>query len=157
MGTPEKPHRYGRKTTTVTRRWFDEKGKLHQDLLITTLLELDRDEIAKLYDLRGGMEVDIKADKRGLSLEERRKKNFNAQEALVLLAQLAHNLLTWFKRWFLEGTSAAGLGMERLVKEVMAMPAQVGGGSSGGRLRLSLPTLHPWAKALGGRINAYFR
>jgi len=96
----------------MARRWRDGKGKLHQDLLITTLIDLRRDEIAKLYDRRGVMEVEIKGDKRGLGLEKRRKKRFYAQEALVLLSQLAHNLLVWFKRWFLLGTKAAKLGME---------------------------------------------
>jgi hypothetical protein len=31
---------------------------------------------------------------------EAKKKSFFAQEALVLLAQLAHNLAVWFERWF---------------------------------------------------------
>lgn len=114
------------------RRWFDQKGKLlHKDYLITTLTELGADEIAKLYDGRSGMEVDIKGDKRGLGIEQRRKKSFHAQEALVLLAQLAHNLIAWFKRWFLEGTGAAQLGMERLIREVMAMAAGVRVGRRG--------------------------
>jgi hypothetical protein len=154
LGLPQRPHRYGRRTKTVVRRWRDEKGELHQDLLITTLVDLSREEIAKLYDRRGGMEVDIKGDKRGLGLEKRRKKRFFAQEALVLLAQLAHNLLVWFKRWFLCGTEAAGLGMERLVRDILAMPAQV-------RVRrckvwLKLPTLHPWAKAVWKGIRERF-
>jgi hypothetical protein len=156
LGRPAQPHRYGRKTQTVARRWWDEKGKLHQDLLITTEVSLSREEVAKLYDRRGGMEVDIKGDKRGLGLEKRRKKRFFAQEALVLLAQLAHNLLVWFKQWFLEGTKAAGLGMERLVGEVLAMPAQVRMGRGGSRMRLSLPTLHPWANAVWKGVRARF-
>ena len=94
------------------------------------------------------MEVDIKGDKRGLGLEKRRKKRFFAQEALVLLAQLAHNLLVWFKQWFLEGTKAAQLGMERLVEEVLAMPAQVKVRRGGSKVQLKLPPLHPWAKAV---------
>lgn len=154
LGRPTQPHRYGRKTQTVARRWWDEKGKLHQDLLITTLVELSREEVAKLYDRRGGMEVEIKGDKRGLGLERRRKKRFPSQEALVLLAQLAHNLLVWFKHWFLEGTKAAFLGMERLVEEVLAMPAQVKVGRGGSKVQLKLPTLHPWAKAVWKGVRA---
>lgn len=156
LGRPTQPHRYGRKTQTVARRWRDGKGKLHQDLLITTLVDLSREETAKLYDRRGGMEVDIKGDKRGLGLEKRRKKRFYAQEALVLLAQLAHNLLVWFKRWFLSGTKAAQLGMERLVQEVLAMPAQVRVGRWRAKVRLKLPTLHPWAKAVWKGVRARF-
>ncbi len=156
LGRPTRPQRYGRKTQTVARRWRDEKGKLHQDLLITTLVGLSREEVAKLYDGRGGMEVDIKGDKRGLGLERRRKKRFDAQEALVLLTQLAHNLLVWFQRWFLSGTKAARLGMERLVGEVLAMPAQVRVGRWSSKVHLKLPTLHPWAKAVVKGMRAYF-
>lgn len=148
LGVPAAAPRYPRKTKTIVRRWLDRKGTLHKDYLISTLVELGADEIAKLYDGRGGMEVDIRGDKRGLGIEKRRKKSFHAQEALVLLAQLAHNLIVWFKRWFLGGTAAAKLGMERLIREVMAMPAEVRVGKRGRRLRLKLPILHPWAKAV---------
>ncbi len=156
LGIPTLAPRYARKTKTILRRWFDGKGKVHNDYLLSTLTELSAEEIAKLYDGRGAMEVDIKGDKRGLGIEKRRKKSFHAQEALVLLAQLAHNLITCFKRWFLEGTSAAKLGMERLITEVMAMPAEVLVRRRGKRLRLKLPNLHPWAKAVAEGIGAHF-
>jgi hypothetical protein len=156
LGVPAQPHRYGRRIVTVARRWRDENGKLYQDLLITTLMDLSPEEIAKLYDQRGGMEVDIRGDKRGLHLEGWRKKRFYAQEALVLLAQLAHNLLVWYKRWFLSGTKAAGLGVERLLEEVLAMPAQIRVGRWRARVRLLLPTLHPWASAVAKGIGAHY-
>lgn len=146
LGVPTRAHRYARTTKTIARRWTDKKGKLHRDLLITTRTELESEEVARLYDGRGGMEVDIKGDKRGLGIEKRRKKSFHAQEALVLLAQLAHNLLTWFKRWFLEGGSAAKLGAERLVREVMSMPDWVKVNTSGSKVRLRLPNLRAVGK-----------
>jgi hypothetical protein len=154
LGVPTVAHRYARKTKTVVRRWLDEKGKLQKDYLVSTLFELAPERIAELYDGRGGMEVDIRADKRGLGIEKRRKKSFHAQEALVLLAQLSHNLLAWFKRWFLAGTAAVGLGMERLVREVLAIPAEVRSSRWRTRVRLKLPTLHPWAKAVAQGVRA---
>jgi hypothetical protein len=158
LGQPTKPHRYQRETITVVRRWTDQKGKLHQDLLVSTLVDLGEEEIAKLYDGRGAMEVDIKGDKRGLGIEKRTKKSFCAQEALVLLAQLAHNLAAWFKGWFLAGTAAGGLGMERLVREVFAMPAQVRVGRrwSATKALIELPVLHPWAKAVADGLRTRF-
>lgn len=156
LGMPALAHRYARKTKSIVRRWFDRRERLHKDYLVSTLTELSADEIAKLYDGRGGMEVDIKGDKRGLGIEKRRKKSFHAQEALVLLAQLAHNLLVWFRRWFLAKTTAAGLGVERLVREVLAMPARVETGRWSGKVRLKLPTLHPWARAVAEGIRARF-
>lgn len=156
LGVPATSHRYARKSKTVLRRWFDGKGTLHKDYLVSTLTELGAWEIAKLYDARGAMEVDIKGDKRGLGIEKRRKKSFLAQEAVVLLAQLAHNLLLWFKRRFLGGTKAAKVGMERLVRELLAMPAEVRVGRRGKKVRLKLPHLHPWASAVAEGVAGRF-
>ena len=153
---PEEAPRYYRETKTLLRRWKDAKGKVYTDYLITTLTGLSAPEVAKLYDGRGGMESDIKGDKRGLGIEERRKKSFCAQEALALLAQLAHNLIAWFKRWMLGGTEAEKLGAERVVREVMAMPAQARTTRRESRLSLKLPQLHPWAKALARGAEARF-
>jgi Transposase DDE domain group 1 len=141
---------------SVLRRWLDEKGKPHQDYLVCTLHELEAAQIATLYDGRGGMEVNIKGDKRGLGIEKRRKKSFHAQEAVVLLAQLSHNLLVWFMRWFLAGTKAQKLGVERLVREVMRMPGEVRVTRRGRKVRLKLPHLHPWAKAVAEGIGERF-
>jgi hypothetical protein len=155
LGVPGSPHRYARRSKTVVRRWVDEKGKPYQDYLVCSLFWLGSSQIATLYDARGGMETDIKGDKRGLGIEKRRKKSFLAQEALVLLAQLSHNLLVYFKRWFLEGTAAAKLGVERLVREVLAMMAEVRVGKMSGKVRLKLPHHHPWAKAVAAGIEAH--
>ncbi|MBA3703637.1 MAG: transposase [Rubrobacteraceae bacterium] len=155
LGVPAKAHRYARKTKSVVRRWFDQKGKMHQDYLVSTLSELAPPRIAKLYDGRAGMEADIKGDKRGLGIEKRRKKSFHAQEALALLAQLSHNLLAYFKRWFLEGTGAQKLGVERLVRDVLAMAGEVRVGRISGKVRLKLPHLHPWAKAVAVGVEAH--
>ena len=151
---PEEAPRYSRPSRTVARRWTDEKGLPYSDYLITTLTELSAPEVAKLYDRRGGMESDIKGDKRGLGIEQRRKKSFCAQEALALLAQLAHNILAWFKGWFLRGTAAAELGAQRLVRDVLAMPAEARVGRFSGVLRLRLPRLHPWAEAVAAGTRA---
>ena len=91
-----------------------------------------------------------------LGIEERRKKGFHAQEALALfLAQLSHNLIAWFKGWFLEGTEAEKLGVERLVRDVLAIPAQVRVGRFSGKVRSNLPHLHPWARAVAMGIEAH--
>src|SRR5215211_3245209 len=154
LGVPACPHRYARQTETVLRRWSDRKGKVYTDYLVTTLTDLSASEMATLYDGRGGMESDIKGDKRGLGIEQRRKKSFHAQEALALLAQLCHNLIAYFKGWFLGGTAAAKLGVERMVRDVMAMPAEVRVGRFSGVLRLRLPRLHPWAEAVAAGTEA---
>jgi hypothetical protein len=143
---------FAAKPPEISRHSCD--SHVSRTLRVGLLLELDPSRIAKLYDGRGGMEADIKGDERGLGIEKRRKKGFWAQEALVLLAQLAHNLLVWFKRWFLRGTRAAGLGVERSVRDVLAMPAEVRVGRR--KVSLKLPTLHPWARAVAEGIGARF-
>jgi hypothetical protein len=53
------------------------------------------------YDLRGGgVETTIKGSKSGLGLIRRNKRSFAAQEMLVLLAQLAYNVITWVQPSF---------------------------------------------------------
>ena len=48
------------------------------------------------YDLRGdGLETQNKSDKQGLGLSRCNKHRFAAQEMLILLAQLVHNLIIW--------------------------------------------------------------
>ena len=154
--TQEEAPPYSRKTKTVLRRWKDAKGKLYTDYLLSTLTDLTADQIAKLYDERAGMESGIKGDKRGLGIENRRKKSFHAQEALVLLAQLSHKLLAYFKEWLLGATDARKLGMERLLREVLAMPAEARRTRRGTKLSLKVPELHPWAEALACGIGARF-
>jgi len=116
---------------TVLRRWSDGKSKPHQGYLVSTLYALEAAQIAKLYDGKEAMDVDTRADKRELGIEKRRKESFHAQEALMLLAQLAHNMVIFFKRWFLGGTKAEKLGMERSVRKLMRMPAEVRVGRRG--------------------------
>ncbi len=52
------------------------------------------------YDQRGGgIETSLKGDKQGLGLTKRSKKRFEAQQMVVLLGSLAHNVVVWARRW----------------------------------------------------------
>ena len=46
--------------------------------------------------------------------------------------------------------------MERLVREVMAMPAEVRVGRRGRKVRLRSPRLNPWAGAVAEGVAARF-
>jgi hypothetical protein len=53
-----------------------------------------------LYDQRSGtMEISLKGDKQGLGITRRNKKRFAAQQVLMGLAVLAHNVLVWAREW----------------------------------------------------------
>ena len=57
-------------------------------------------EIVKKYDQRSDVpESTFCQDYQALSLRKYRKSGFVAQQVLVLLAQLAYNLLIWVKDW----------------------------------------------------------
>ena len=80
---------------------------------------------AHYYDQRGGgIESSFGQDKGGLGITKRGKKRFCAQEMLMLLGTLAHNLLIWSRRWLSQNsapTQAFRLqqyGITRLVRDL---------------------------------------
>ena len=53
-----------------------------------------------LYDQRGGgVETSFKGDKQGLGSTTRNKKRFEAQQMVMLLGSLAHNVVIWARCW----------------------------------------------------------
>src|SRR5207248_4150856 len=52
------------------------------------------------YDQRGGgVETSFKGDRQGLGIGKRSKKRFPAQQMVILLGSLAHNVIVWARRW----------------------------------------------------------
>jgi len=95
-----KTHRYCRKTLQVAVRTPKKKGGYSYSVLVTTRLDATLDEIVTLYDKRSGVpESTFCQDYQGLAVRKRRKGGFVAQQVLVLLSQLAHNLMVWMKSW----------------------------------------------------------
>ena len=94
-------------------------------LYITTLHDLSLLVIAQVYDNRGGAEAEIGSDKVGLKLTHRRSQRMLSQEALVLLADLAHNLLAWFHQAQLLDTRFAGYGLKRIICQLMCIPGEL--------------------------------
>jgi hypothetical protein len=80
-----------------------------------------------LYDQRGGgVETTFKEDKQGLGLTKRNKKRFEAQQILVALGLLAHNVLIWAREWL--ATAAPQLrrfGLKRLVRDAFGIAGVV--------------------------------
>ncbi|RPI32712.1 MAG: transposase [Chloroflexota bacterium] len=75
------------------------------------------------YDERGGgVEIEIKEDKQGLGTTKRNKRRFEAQQVLVQLEVLAHNVLIWARKWLASHCpKIARLGIKRLVRDVFQM------------------------------------
>jgi hypothetical protein len=99
------------------------------DILALTRQPVDRvsDPTAVLlayvyfYDHRGGgVETANKEDKQGLGLSKRNKKRFEAQQIVVLLSALAHNVLVWARGWLVpHHPRLAQYGIKRLVRDLL--------------------------------------
>jgi Transposase DDE domain group 1 len=72
------------------------------------------------YDQRGGgIETSFEGDKQGLGMTKRSKKRFEAQQMLMLLGSLAHNVIVWARRWLMASTGTLQhYGMLRMVRDV---------------------------------------
>jgi hypothetical protein len=79
------------------------------------------------YDLRsGGVETSVKGSKQGLGLTKRNKKRFSAQEMLVLLAQLAYNLIIWTRNLLaVQSPKLRSYGLLRMVRDVFHIDGRV--------------------------------
>lgn len=148
VAVPQEQLRFSVPTRTIAVRWLDHRRqKLKHALYVVTDLQRTPLELCQLYDLRGGFEVDIRDDKQGLLLTHRRKRRWCAQEALLLLNDLAHNVLSMFRREVLAGTPLADFGPFRLIRDVLAIPGWAI--VAGDRLvELQLAESHPWAAPL---------
>jgi hypothetical protein len=136
--------RYARRTQTLVLRWITESGETKHATLVHSLLDHDWRMIPDLFDDRGAMESEIKMDKWGLLLPRRRKHLFAAQEALILLTDLAHNLLAWLHPWMFTDSRFANFGPVALVNDVLCMPGEIV--IKGGKLQMvSLWDTHPYA------------
>lgn len=85
------------------------------------------------YDRRGGAcETECKGDKQGLGLTKRNRKRFAAQEVLVQLTALPHNLLFWAKAWLRpKAPVLEGYGIQRLVRDLLTIRGRIAFRSDG--------------------------
>ena len=96
------------------------------------------------YDLRsGGVETSNKGSKQGLGITKRNKRLFTAQEMLVLLAQLAYNLITWVRvRLAPTKPSLKRFGPLRMVRDVFHIPGKIRLDAQGHVLEVVLSDVH---------------
>jgi len=104
--------------------------------------------LAHFYDQRGGAcETSFRDDKQGLGLTKRNKKRFCAQQMLVQLGALAHNVLVWAKGWLVPAAPRlAKYGVQRLVRDVMGILGRVELDGEGQVQRIVLTEASPLAR-----------
>jgi len=111
------------------------------------------------YDPRGGgVEIQIKEDKQGLATSQRNKKRFEAQQVLIQLEALAHNLLIWARHWLspLCPKLAHGAVAPRLVRDVFRMDGFLVFDQAIRLLQIHLNRADPLAKELAAGLAALF-
>jgi hypothetical protein len=119
------PLRDYRRTQTAVVKWKPEQGTSRHSLLTTALREYPLGALAEVYADRAAIEAESKAEKGSLQLPRRRQRRLAAQEALVWLTDLAHNLLAWTRSWMLRDSPFADAGIYRIIKELLPMPGKV--------------------------------
>ena len=147
QGSVSAPIDYGREMKVVVKKRL-KNGKFLHSFYLTTLKLPSNKRLLALYDQRGAMEVEsFRNDKQGLHLSSRRKRGFLAQKALVLLTDMAHNLLADFYHTALVGSSFEGYGPKRIVRDLLAMEGRLHL-DSGQLTKVDLAADHQLAKEL---------
>ena len=99
-------------------------------------------------------------EKLGLGLVTRRQHRWEAQQMVLLLARLAHQLLLWSKRWLSRVPAICwrwrGYGVVRLLQEVWTVPG-IMQRRKGWMVSVHFDPLHPLAKVLQEGFAALFR
>ena len=165
VGWVQQPHCYTRPTRQLAVRMPKQGGGYHYRVLVfnlgdESLFWLARQPLRKApspiqvmlaalyaYDRRGGgVETSVKGSKQGLGLTKRNKRRFVAQEMLVLLAQLAYNLLVWTRQRLAQYfPQLAHFGMLRMVRDLFHILGNIQLDAQGRILAITLNEAHDLA------------
>ena len=127
----------------------EQKSGYYHAVVFTSRTELSMQQVVDHYDGRAGMEADLKGDKQGLGLATIRKHRLVAQKIVILLMQLAHNVLLWARQWLSQAAPRLhDYGIVRLIQQVWAIPGRVKL-TEQGLQRVRLRRQHPRARDVG--------
>ena len=176
MGWITEPHAYGRPTRQLASRTPKKDDTWLYSALVFTL---DGEQLGWLarrpvsnkptpqqslfaalyaYDLcSGGVETSARGSKQGLGLTKRNKRSFVAQEMLVLLAQLAYNLITWTRNnLIVHRPSLRSYGPLRMVRDLFHITGKIQLDAQGRVLEITLNEAHalalPFVQALSSLL-----
>jgi len=160
------PHVYEKPMRQLAVRWPKPKGGWHYCVLVFNLtdemiFELTGRTLAsatsphellsailKAYNLRsGGVETSFKNSKQGLGLNKRNKKSFQAQHMLVLLAQLAYNIIAWVRNELAKHKpELKHFGMLRMIRDAFSISGKIQYDQNGNIIQVTLNKAHSLAK-----------
>jgi Transposase DDE domain group 1 len=176
VGWVEQPHVYVKPTRQLALRKQKADGSWSYHVLIFTLNDSLLFRLCErvmpanpqpsdillaalhAYDRRGGgIETQNKADKQGLGLARRNKHRFAAQEMLVLLAQLAHNLVIWTRNDLAQADQRLQkYGIHRTVRDALQIAGRIQVNAQGQVQQITLNERHPLASAFQAASAQWF-
>jgi hypothetical protein len=125
LGEAPPPVDYGHPTRVFVKKRRKDDQYRHSYYL-TTLSLPSKGRFIKLYDQRGGAEVEqFRNDKDGLSMAARRKRSFDGQKGYIMLTDLAHNLLADFYHQALREDPFEKYGPKRIVRDLIKTPGKL--------------------------------
>ncbi len=165
LGWVEEPHTYVKPTRQLALRTRKKNGTWSEHVLVLTLTDAMLFQLCDqvmptapsaadilfaamhAYDRRGGgVETQNKGDKQGLGLSRRNKHSFAAQEILVLLAQLAHDLVIWTRNDLAQVDQRfKKYGIQRTVRDALQIAGRIQINATGQVERITLNENHPLA------------
>jgi hypothetical protein len=155
LGAVTSPVDFGRPVHMLVRKWMHDNQTKHS-YYVTTLSFPSKRAFMDAYNQRGAAEIEqFRADKAGLHLSARRKQRFQAQKAIILLTDLAHNLLADFRFHALSQSRFAHWGLKRIVRDLLAIPGRIVFSNSQVK-RIELLATHPYAEELAMCLEKYF-
>lgn len=156
LGSITSPVDFGRPVSILVRKCL-RNACLKHSYYVTTLSFPSKKAFMDAYNYRGAAEVEqFREDKSGLHLSARRKQSFYAQKAIILLSDLAHDLLADFRVHALSQTSFAHWGLKRIVRDLLAIPGRLVFHDSQLK-RIELLQTHPYAEEMIICLEKYLK
>jgi hypothetical protein len=143
-------------STLTPRQVFDLLGHSPQLLHDRRAVAL---AYAYLYDKRGGtIEIEFKEDKQGFGLTKRDKKRYAAQQMVVLLSALAHNVVVWSREWLSrESEKVKRNGVLQMVRDVFTVSGFLEMGPQNSIRRIVLSGAAAWARRCANSLRGLLK
>lgn len=154
LGQVASPVDFGREVQVIVKKRETKAGFCHS-YYVSTLKMPSKGALMARYDQRGGAEIEqFRNDKNGLHLAARRKRKLHAQQGLILLTDIVHNLLADLHHRAFVGTTLARFGPKRIVRDLLTIPGKLTF-EAGQLKRIDLLASHPHAKTMLQCLKSY--
>jgi len=168
---------YVRDMRRIAVRWRKKNGQWDYAVVLSTMTARDVIEethqplsqvlshqavtlaYVRFYDQRGGgVETAIKDDKQGLGLTKRNKKRFEAQQMVMLLGTLAHNVIVWARRALApHQPKLRYYGLKRMVRDIFHISGRIVRNARGRIVEIVLNQAAPMVRGLTRSFDVLLR